>query len=123
MPGMTSTVFDLVGKYAIEKGLPWSFRCTRYAGPEKTPVDLSGLEARMDIFDALQPGLPTLSIGTSSGEIVLGGLAGTIQVNLAGAVTQVIAATHLRYRLIFVDSLSVEQGFLRGRLGLIGDDA
>lgn len=126
MPGMTSTVFDLVGKYAIEKGLPWSFRCTRKAGPSKTPVDLSGLTARLDIYDALQPGPPILSvgtIGTISGGIVLGGVDGSIAASLAAAATSAMSATHLRYRLILIDANAVEQGFMRGRLGVIEEDA
>lgn len=122
MPGMTSTVFDLVGKYAIEKGLPWSFRCTRYAGPARTPVDLTGLVARLDIFDALAPGAPILSVGSASGEIVLGGPAGTVDIALSGAQTRTITATHLRYRLTFIDALFVERIYLRGRLGLLDGD-
>lgn len=123
MPGMTSTVFDLVGKYAIEKGLPWSFRCTRKAGPSKTPVDLTGLAARLDIYDALQPGLPILSVDTVSGGVVLGGSDGSIVANLSAAATRAITAPHLRYRLILIDANAVEQGFMRGRLGVIEEDA
>lgn len=122
MPGMTSTVFDLVGKYSIEKGLPWSFRCTRYAGPAKTPVDLTGLVARLDIFDAFVPGAPVLSVGSASGEIILGGIAGTVAAALSAAQTGAIAATHLRYRLTFIDTQFVEHVFLRGRLGLLEGD-
>lgn len=119
MPGMTSTVFDLVGKYAIEKGLPWAFRCTRYAGPGKTPVDLSGLTARLDIHDAFAAGAPILSVGSGSGEIALGGLAGTVAIDLSATQTGGIAATHLRYRLFLIDPQSVARVFLRGRLGLV----
>ncbi len=119
---MTSTVFDLVGKYAIEKGLPWSFRCTRYTGPARVPVDLTGLVARFDVFDALAPGAPVLSVSSASGEIALGGVAGTVAIDLSAAQTGAIAATHLRHRLTFIDAQLVERVFLRGRLGLLEGD-
>lgn len=117
---MTSTVFDLVGKHAIEKGLPWTFRCARYAGPAKTPVDLTGSSARLEIYDSMSGAL-IASLSSESGEIVLGGPAGTVLVTLAGAVSAAWTASYLRYRFIFTDSLAVERIFLRGRLGLVDE--
>ena len=114
---MTSTVFDLVGKYAIEKGLPWTFR---YAGPAKTPVDLTGSSARLEIFDSLN-GQLIASPSSGAGEIALGGAAGTVFVSLLGSVSAVWTATHLRYRFIFTDAQGVDRIFLRGRLGLVDD--
>lgn len=117
---MTSTVFDLVGKYAIEKGLPWSFRCTRFAGPGKAPVDLTGSTARLEIFDATSNA--SLCVLTSAaGDIVLGGPAGTVVCSLAGAVSLAWSARYLRYRFVFIDSLGSERVYLRGRLGLVDD--
>lgn len=121
MPGMTSTVFDLVGKYAIEKGAPWALHFTRYAGPAKTPVDLTGAAARLDIFDALASGPPLLTLSTASGEIVLGGAAGTVAIDLSVARGNEITASNLRYRLWFTLG-GTDQLYLRGRLGLIEGD-
>lgn len=120
MPGMTSTTFDLVGKYAIEKGLPWSFRCARYAGPGRTPVDLTGCSARLEIYNALTSEL-IATLSSADGDIALGGPAGTVVTALAGAVSGAWSATHLRYRFYFTDSLGVERLFMRGRLGLVTD--
>ncbi len=117
---MTSTVFDLVGKYAIEKGLPWTFRCTRFSGPAKTPVDLTGSAARFEIFDATSNA--TLGVLTSTdGDVVLGGPAGTVVCNLSAAASLSWEARYLRYRFVFTDSQGSERVYLRGRLGLVDD--
>jgi len=117
---MTSTTFDLIGKYAIEKGLPWSFRCARFTGRAKTPVDLTGSSARLEIYNALTGEL-VATLDDSAGDIVLGGPAGTVDVALAAQVSAGWSATHLRYRFFFTDSLGVERLFMRGRLGLVED--
>lgn len=115
--GMASTVFDLIGKHAIEKGFPWSFIFTRYAGPSKTPVDLTGQVCSLDIYDALSPGAPILSVSTTSGEIVLGGATGRTEIDLTAQQT-LISATTLRYRLVFTDATGRRHPFLHGRLGI-----
>lgn len=120
MPVMSSTTFDLIGKYAIEKGLPWSFRCARFAGRAKTPVDLTGSSARLEIYNALTGELIT-TLDDASGDIVLGGAAGTVEVALAAQVSATWSATNLRYRFFFTDSLGVDRLFMRGRLGLVDD--
>lgn len=118
---MQSAVFDLVGQHAIEKGLPWQLRFTRYAGPAKTPVDLTGLSARLEIFDALVPGAPILTLRDTTGDITLGGMAGTVAADLSGAASAAITAKHLRYRLFFVVG-GVDHLYMRGRLGLLEGD-
>lgn len=115
--------FDLVGAYSMVKGLPWSFRFTRLAGPAKAPVDLTGCAARLVIFDLLDPAAPPvpLEFSTVSGNIVLGGVAGTVAIDLDETDTA-LAAERASYRLYFTDSLGVETLLLRGRLGLIEED-
>ena len=118
--GMASTVFDLIGKHAIEKGFPWSFIFTRYAGPAKTPVDLTGLKCELDIYDALSLAAPILSVSTDSGEVVLGGAGGRVEINLSDQQT-LLSATSLRYRVVFADVSGRKYPFLHGRLGIEGD--
>ena len=112
--------FDLVGPHAIVKGLPWSLRCTRYAGPAKTPVDLTGCSARLVIFDLLGPVAPPAArvFTTAGGHIVLGGAAGTLTISLSDADTA-LAVERASYRLYMTDALGDERLLLRGRLGLL----
>ena len=110
--------FDLVGPHAIVKGLPWSLRCTRYAGPAKTPVDLTGCSARLVIFDLLDEAALPLEFSTVSGHITLGGVLGTVTIDLDEAATT-LTAERASYRLYFTDALGREALLLRGRLGLI----
>ena len=115
--------FDLVDSYTMVKGLPWSFRFTRLAGPLKTPVDLTGCSARLVIFDLLDTTVPLVPLvfSTVSGHILLGGVAGTVAIDLDETDTA-LAAERASYRLYFTDSLGVETLLLRGRLGLLEED-
>ena len=117
---MLGAKFDLLGRYALVKGLPWSFRMTRRAGPAKTPVDLTGCHARLVLYDLLDGAALPLEFSTASGHIVLGGMAGTIAIDLPEADTA-LAAIRARYRLYFTDALGVESLMLRGRFGLLED--
>jgi len=113
--------FDLVGDYAIVKGLPWSLRFTRYAGPSKTPVDLTGCSARLVIYNLLDAAALPLGFSTVSGHITLGGALGTVAIELDED-TAALTAERAAYRLYFTDSLGVETLLLRGRLGLLEED-
>lgn len=110
-------VLDLVGPYAIVKGLPWSFKFTHKAGPAKVPVDLTGATARLEIHDLLAAG-PPVEFSTGSGHIVLGGTAGTVEIDLPETVTA-LAAQRARYRLYLAPAGGKERLLLRGRLGLV----
>jgi hypothetical protein len=115
---MSPTAFDITGRRAILKGLPWSFRFTRL-GPDKQPIDLTGCSARLQIFDALasRSAPPLVTLTSAGGEIALGGAAGTVAITL-GDVSGGFAAKNLRYRLYFTDSLGDEDLYFYGRLGL-----
>lgn len=117
---MASTVYDLAGSLALEKGVPWVLELTRF-NPDGSPVDLTGLGARLEIFDALASGLPLITLSDVSGEIVLGGTAGTFKATLPDAASAALTATNLRYRLVFVDG-GVDYPYMRGRLGFVGED-
>lgn len=116
---MSPTAYDIVGRHAIRKGLPWSFRLTRL-GPDKQPVDLTGCAARLQIFDALasRSAAPLVTLTSAAGDIALGGAAGTVAITL-GEVSGAWAVKNLRYRLYFTDSLGAEGLYFYGRLGLL----
>lgn len=119
---MLGAKFDLLGPYSIVKGLPWSLRMTRKAGAAKTPVNLTGCHARFVIFDMLDVGanpvVEPFEVSDVTGEVVLGGNAGTIAIDLDETQTA-LTAQRARYRLYFTDALGVESLLLRGRLGLV----
>jgi len=118
---MASTVYDLLGPFALEKGVPWSLEFTRY-NPDKSPVDLTGVGARLEIYDALASGAPLAVLSSANvGEIDLGGPAGTGVAHLPAAVSAAFTATHLRYRLVFVVG-GIDRPYMRGRLGFVGED-
>ena len=62
-----------------------------------------------------------LVFSTVSGHIVLGGVAGTVAIDLDETDTA-LAAERASYRLYFTDSLGIETLLLRGRLGLLEED-
>lgn len=116
--------FDLVGKYAMVKGLPWSLAFTRKAGAAKVPVDLTGCSARLVIVDLLAAAAPeTLppEFSTASGHIALGGAAGTVTITLDEEDTA-LDYERASYRLYLTDALGVETLLLRGRLALVEED-
>lgn len=118
---MASTVYDLLGPFALEKGAPWSLEFTRY-NPDKTPVDLTGIGARLEIYDALASGAPLVVLSSANvGEIDLGGQAGTVAAHLPAAVSAAFTATNLRYRLFFSVG-GVDYPYMRGRLGFVGEN-
>lgn len=116
--------FDLVGPHALVRGLPWSLNFTRLAGAQKTPVDLTGCSARLVITGLLETAEPQepLEFTTTGGNIVLGGVAGTVAIDLDDTDTADIPDRAL-YRFYLTDALGKETLLLRGRLGVILEDA
>lgn len=113
--------FDLVGDDAMVKGLPWSLRFTRRIKATMAPIDLTGCAARLVITNPLDAAATPLVFSTVSGHIVLGGVAGTVDIDLDETDTT-IAATRLNYRLYFTDSLGLEKLLMRGQLALVEED-
>jgi len=116
---MAAQVFDLVGPYAIEKGYPWEFVFTRYVPPGKTPVDLTGCDCALEIYDTQNPEAAPVVFNVASGHVTLGGPAGTISIRMAHTDTLALVATSARYRIVFTDSLGNAKPYTRGRLGLV----
>lgn len=116
--------FDLLGPYGLVRGLPWSLHFTRRSGPQKTPVDLTGCSARLVIIGLLETAAPPepLEFTTTGGNITLGGVAGTVAVVLDETDTADVPDRAL-YRFYLTDALGKETLLLRGRLGVVMEDA
>jgi hypothetical protein len=113
--------FDLIGVYTLARGFDWHLPLRRWQpGKPRVPLDLTGMTARLEIFDTQHSRRPPWVFSTASGHIVLGGAEGAIDIRLASADTQSITATACRYRLIFTDALGGEAVLLRGRLAVLG---
>lgn len=113
--------FDLRDHNAMVKGLPWHLGYTHKAGPQKTPVDFTGWSARLVIDNPLDADQAPVEFSTASGHIVLGGIAGTVDIDLDETDTQ-LAGTRARYRLYLVDSLGKGRLLLRGSLALVEEN-
>ena len=106
--------FDLIGKYSLVRGLPWSLCFTRKAGG--IPVDLTGGSARLVIFDALEPG--TCLWFTGPPRLVLGA-AGRVDIILSEADTASVTWSRARYRFYYTPAGGPETLLLYGRLGVV----
>lgn len=116
--------FDLLGPHALVRGLPWSLNFTRLAGAQKTPVDLTGCSARLVITGLLETTEPPapLEFTTTGGNITLGGVLGTVAIALDETDTADVPDRAL-YRFYLTDALGKETLLLRGRLGVVMEDA
>jgi PKD repeat protein len=63
------------------------FQFNDYLG---TPIDLTGYTAQLMLRNDTEDPLPLVTWGSATGELVMGGIAGTIMFNLDGAQTQAL---------------------------------
>ncbi|MCL2076065.1 MAG: hypothetical protein FWH15_06455 [Betaproteobacteria bacterium] len=113
---MRGRTFDLTGIHAITRGFVWSFAFRRLQ-PNRRPVDLTGLTARLEIFNSQNERGKPRSYPT---EHPLGA-DGAVAFRLSGAETRAITATAARYRVVFTDPAGESQIYLRGRLAILED--
>ena len=66
-------------KLTIYQGATFRKRLTWKAKKTGTPIDLTGCTARMQVREEIESPTALLSLTTESGGIVLGGVAGTIE--------------------------------------------
>jgi hypothetical protein len=121
---MMTAEFDLIGKYAVTRGFPWSLPLMRLQSAKpRVPLDLTGMQARFEIYGTSRHHhrLPW-EFSTATGHIHLGGAQGTVDIRLGPSDTELIRSTACRYRLIFTDSLGDESILLRGRLAVLEDE-
>lgn len=79
-----------------------------------TPLDNSGFSARMQVRKTIPSATVVLNLTTATGEIVLGGADGAIEVTVSAAVMEGLQGTY-RYDLELVDG-SIVYGVVRGDL-------
>lgn len=94
----------MAGKYSfvMDQGATWDTQMTWKIGG--TPVDLSGYTARMQARSTVDATTTIFSWTSAGGQLVLGGAAGTITMNVADSVTSTYADG------TFVYDLEVESG-------------
>lgn len=80
-------------KLTIQQGATFQHVLTWKTGPIPTPVDLTGWTARMQIRDNVSAVAVLLELTTENGRIALGGVAGTITLNVNAADTAAIQWT------------------------------
>ena len=112
--------FDLLAPYAITRGFPWKLALTRLQSrTPRVPVDLTGMTARLEIYDTQHCRRPPWTFDSATGHIALVGATGEVDIRLSAADTQGIAATACRYRIVFAGAAGAESIFLRGRLAVL----
>lgn len=74
----------------IDQGATFSDKVVWKTGELKTPVDLTGCTAKMQIRDKVESPTLLLELNTSNNSIILGGVAGTIEFNISAQITEQI---------------------------------
>jgi hypothetical protein len=120
--GVLLSELNLLGDFAVTRGFPWHAHMARLQSRcPRVPVDLTGMKARLEVFDTLHLRRAPWVFSTETGHIELGGGTGEFDIRLAAADTLGITATACRYRLIFTDALGEERILARGRLAVLED--
>ncbi|EPD40148.1 hypothetical protein HMPREF9702_04004 [Delftia acidovorans CCUG 15835] len=68
-------------------------RRLRWLNPGKTPIDLTGCTARMQVREEIESTAALLELTTDNGRIALGGTAGTVDLLVDASTTAAIAWT------------------------------
>ncbi|WP_047474688.1 hypothetical protein, partial [Delftia sp. ZNC0008] len=68
-------------------------RRLRWLNPDKTPIDLTGCTARMQVREEIESTAALLELTTENGRIALGGTAGTVDLLVDASTTAAIAWT------------------------------
>jgi len=101
----------------IEQGADFFWTLT-YKDNIGTPVDLTGYSARMQVREDYSSPLALVDISTDSGEVTLGGAAGTIHIHLSAVETSALDFTTAKYDLEIADSQGVVTRLLQGAVTL-----
>jgi hypothetical protein len=105
---------QVVGSTAQDGSVLWSCE-----GPQVSPVDLTNYTAYMSVATATgaTTWLATVSTTPSSaGQITLGGVTGTITVNITGETTITFTTTPLFYDLFVISPTDVSTMLLTGKI-------
>ena len=79
------------------------------------PIDFTGCTAKMRVRQTQDPASATIfSISTGSGEIALGGAAGTVSITISAALDVAITMGTYYYDLLQIDSLGKQSYLMSG---------
>ncbi len=76
-------------KFTIYQGATFRRRL-RWLNPDKTPIDLTGCTARMQVREEVESTAALLELTTENGRIALGGTAGTVNLLIDAGTTAAI---------------------------------
>ena len=102
---MTAKQVDI----AIEQGATFTLRIT-WTTSSGTPVDLTGYTAKMQVRWKYSGPTPLLTFSSATGEITLGGVAGTVDISGLAAVTGV---TDPKYGVYDLELTRTSTGFVK----------
>ncbi len=80
-----------------------------------TPVDLFGYTARMQVREKYASATPVLTLTTENGGIILGGVAGTINILASATATAALVAKEYVYDLELVSASSIVSRIIEGK--------
>lgn len=98
----------------IDQGADFNKRVTWKLGATRVPADLTGCTARMQARASLRDPVVLLDLTTANGGITLGGTAGTVEIALPAAATEMIDWTKAVYDLEIVYSDARVVRLMRG---------
>lgn len=102
----------------IDQGADYSKLVTWKAGPERLPVDLTGCTARLQARARVGDAETLLGLTSAADEILLGGTAGTVEIVMTGAETELLTWTKAVYHLEITFPSGRVKRFLRGAIAV-----
>ena len=108
------------GSYAltIRQGATWC-QSVIWKDSNGTPINLTGYIARMQVRPTVQSPVVIIELTTENGRIVLGGAAGTIDLELDADATAAITQTSGVYDLELESSDGTVTAILEGRVKIV----
>ena len=82
---------------------------------DSVPVNLTGYSARMKVKEKYSSATSKLDLNTSNGKITLGGITGTIIINVSASETEDVPAKEYVYDLELVSSGNVVTRLIEGK--------
>lgn len=116
---MAEKLSGVAGKLnlVIEQGATFLVNMT-WTDENSSPIDLTGYDARMDIKENINSVTPIITLSVTNTRIVLGGVAGTIQLNITDADTTSLTFSRAVYDLEMISSGGQVTRLLEGSVTL-----
>lgn len=108
--------YDMV----VDQGATLS-RVITWKDPAKTPINVTGYTARMQVRPELASTTVTLELTTGNGRIALGGAAGTVTLTVSAADTTALVPGRYVYDLELVSGSGIVYRLLMGNFVVRGE--